>query len=118
MADSKQLSDDTTAVFRCLSHARRRYVLDCLKDAQSPLALADLAKDVAARETDAPRSEIAAETELDVYTALYHSHIPKLASMDFVRYDREQEEVELTEFPDILETATVSKLRSSEDDGK
>ena len=97
MTAADQTHERDSVLFRCLSHSRRRHVLDCLNESERPLALADLAEDVADRETDAPRAEIADEAVTDVHVALHHNHVPKLVDAGLVDYDRERNVVALTD---------------------
>lgn len=102
MVHSQKTYDRITELCDCLSRSRRRYTLRHLKEVAEPLALADLAEDVADWEAETPKSEIPAETVKNVYMALYHTHIPKLADADFVQYDQECDVVELSEYPEEL----------------
>ena len=81
-------------VVEALAHQRRRYILLCLNE--EPLALADLAKEVAARETDISIDPSTDAVE-HVYISLYHHHVPKLADAGLVQYDRGTMMVELTD---------------------
>lgn len=83
--------------FDVLGHHRRRYALQCLREYENPMALADLADEVAVREYDAPLPEIDAETVKEVYVSLYHAHIPKLADADHVLYYQGRDSVALTD---------------------
>lgn len=74
--------------FHLLGHRYRRYVVRTLDDHRSELALADLADEVACREHDEPISDIPSEAVSQVYMALYHTHVPKLADGDAVFYDQ------------------------------
>ncbi|QLH83508.1 hypothetical protein HZS54_18555 [Halosimplex pelagicum] len=65
-----------------------------LDDHGCELTLADLADETARREHDRPVSEIASETVSEIYLALYHTHVPKLADGDAVRYDQDHDIVD------------------------
>ncbi|WP_155120586.1 DUF7344 domain-containing protein [Haloprofundus marisrubri] len=77
-----------------VGHPRRRAVLAYLTEQRRPVLLEDLAVAVARREYDSPSSEDIEE----VLTALYHRHLPKLATADIVDYEGEGDwiSVELT----------------------
>lgn len=79
-----------------LSNERRRHVLHCLLPDDSPMALADLAAEVAAMENDTGTTDVSKEDAKDVYVSLYHAAIPKLADADVVEYDQVQNTVTLT----------------------
>ena len=73
-------------VFVALGHPRRRYLLYALVNGSTEAPLSDLAADIAAWELDKPASEITAAEQRDVHISLYHSHIPRLASLGIVDY--------------------------------
>lgn len=73
-----------------LADDRRRYVLKCLREHDGAISMSDLAEDVAARETEEPRTAIEAEMVQRVATSLYHSHVPKLADVGVVEFDRDR----------------------------
>lgn len=77
-------------VFEALSHRRRRYVLACLAEDEAPTPLTALAEEVASRENEAPVSEISHEEILERRISLEHRHLPKLADVGLISYDREQ----------------------------
>ena len=85
------------AVFESLAHRRRRYLLRCLCEFDDPMTLADLADEIASRENDAPITELSGEEVKRIYTSLYHTHVPKLAAVDLVRYDQDSDTVALAE---------------------
>lgn len=73
-------------VFVALGHPRRRYLLYALVNGSTEAPLSDLAADIAAWELDKPASEVTAAEQRDVHISLYHSHIPRLASLGIVDY--------------------------------
>ncbi len=91
------------AVFGILAHHRRRCALRTLQAYENPMALADLADEVAVQEKDTPITEISPEEVQQVYLDLYHTHIPKLEDEQFVHYDQEQDYVSLSERSEYLE---------------
>lgn len=70
-----------------LGSQRRRDVLACLTDTNDPIALADLAADVGARESERALSEIPDGELQTISTSLYHTHLPKLADAGVIEYD-------------------------------
>ncbi len=76
---------------------RRHCALHCLHQFDVPLALADLAEEVAVREHDTPITEISAEEVKRIYMSLYHDHIPELKDASVVHYDQERDVVALSE---------------------
>lgn len=97
MVDASYAPDNASTVFGILAHQRRRCALRCLREHENPMALADLADEVAARENETPLAEIPAEEVKRVYLSLYHGHIPKLADAKFIRYDQKRDLVTLSE---------------------
>lgn len=76
MASSERSLDSEEArVHRVLAHTRRRHVLDVLSESDSPMTLADLAADIASRESDETADREYIE---QVQISLYHNHIPTL----------------------------------------
>jgi DNA-binding transcriptional ArsR family regulator len=73
-------------VFAALGHPRRRYLLYTLVNGSTEAPLSDLAADIAAWELEKPASEVTVAERRTVHISLYHSHIPKLASLGVVDY--------------------------------
>ncbi|SFR94146.1 hypothetical protein SAMN05216559_1457 [Halomicrobium zhouii] len=98
-SDSFERSHATAldATFDVLSNRRRREAFRCLAAHDEPMALADLADEVAVAERGAPITDISAEVVKHVYVTLYHSHVPSLENAGFVRYDQERDLVTLTQ---------------------
>lgn len=99
--DSGNQSLDRT--FDLLTDQRRRYVLTCLAEKTQPIALTDLAEDVAVRENEGPITEIPDEAVRSIKISLYHIHIPKLAEAGAVEYDRDRDLVRISETADLVE---------------
>ncbi|GAA0259055.1 hypothetical protein ACFFQF_23575 [Haladaptatus pallidirubidus] len=84
-------------LFDALSDKRRRYALYCLNYHQTPMALADLATEIARYEYDADtRTEIPDGETKSIYTTLHHNHLPRLAEANLVMYDSTTHTAELT----------------------
>lgn len=101
--DSQSLHSQPTSdapaldvLFDVLADQRRRYTLECLREFRTPMALSDLADEVASREQERPVPDIPAEEVKQVYMSLYHVHIPKMADANIVEYTQEQDMVVLT----------------------
>lgn len=93
--DQTQITQDT--IFDILSSARRRYVLYYLRQADDPVDINELARQVAAWENDVPVDELTDQQRKRVYISLYQSHIPKLDSLGIVDHDKDTGEVTLTQ---------------------
>lgn len=73
--------------FDILKNARRRYVLECLREHDGPVAIGDLSKYVAAREIGTDVSELCSQQRKRVYVTLYQCHLPRLDETGVVSFD-------------------------------
>lgn len=94
---SAQDTLDADAVFRLLSHPRRRALLVWLDDRGAPATLSDAAAALARRERDESDDRPSREVVRRICMALYHTHAPKLAAESLVEFDPEREHVAITE---------------------
>lgn len=97
-ADSA-VDDDAFAV---IADERRRRLLRRLLAADGPVAVADLARDVVARERDADAREVPDAAVEGCRVQLHHVHLPKLADADYLRYDEDRTTVASTAATDSL----------------
>ncbi|PSP49506.1 hypothetical protein BRC67_10995 [Halobacteriales archaeon QH_3_68_24] len=68
-------------VFEILKNKRRRTVLRYLKGRDGPVALGDLAEEVAAVENDTPVAQVTSRERKCAYVGLYQCHLPKMDDM-------------------------------------
>lgn len=87
------------AIFALLADHRRRYALWYLREHGS-MRLPDLAEEVARRKYDTTIPELPEEEIKHLYMDLWHTHIPKLADADVVRYNQDRDTVMLGENAD------------------
>lgn len=87
MVQLESAGSPSTVDVATLSHRRRRLVLDVLRERGRPLALADLAADVVRAEAGRPDADPDYEAIRRCRLELYHTHVPKLAAADLVRFD-------------------------------
>lgn len=80
-----------------VAYRRRRHAVSRLRRHSGPIALADLADEVAAMENGTPLAEVPASEVERVHTTLYHSHVPKLEAAGVVEYLRGGELIELVD---------------------
>ncbi len=101
--DLEQDGGKTTvdAVFECLRHPRRRFILSYLREHEMA-TVEELARQVAAWEAGVPPDEVAEPHRERVTTALVHTHLPKLADEVFIEYDRRSNDVRFTDPPEML----------------
>ncbi|AZH26282.1 DUF7344 domain-containing protein [Haloplanus aerogenes] len=83
----ERLSKDT--IFSMLSNQRRRYVLYHLNREPGPVALRDLAEQIAAWENDVDVADLDYKQRKRAYTSLHQTHLPKLDDVGIVDYDRD-----------------------------
>jgi DNA-binding transcriptional ArsR family regulator len=113
LADESAVSDGgLDAIFGALATERRRSVVRCLDEHGSPLTLDVLADVLAAAERSATAVGADPAVADDIYTTLYHVHVPKLVAAGIVEYDRQGDTIERAEhaetaigFLDAPETA-------------
>lgn len=77
---------------RLLAVERRRLVVEVVTEEMVTFDLRELAREVAARESDVDEDD---ERAVDrVAVTLHHSHLPKMAALDVITYDPEQKRLE------------------------
>jgi DNA-binding transcriptional ArsR family regulator len=103
-----QRPEHVDAIFKVLSHRRRRTILRCLDDDWQDVST--LAGEVGTAEGTACGRSAPTASRLHVQTSLEHQHLPKLAHAGLVRWDRESERVTLgpvaAELEPLLEFAS------------
>lgn len=103
VTNSPPSSLSTTTLFDVLANQRRRYAIHALKEHETPIALADLADEVAVRENEISSPEVPAEDVKRVYASLWHAHIPKLVDGGIIECHRDRRTVALAENAEQLE---------------
>lgn len=89
-------------IYGLLADRRRRYALHYLMQRGEPVALRELAEQVAAWENDKPIEALGSQERKRVYIALYQSHLPSMDREGIVSYDSDRGEVALApEFADV-----------------
>lgn len=93
-SEDKQMPNEV--LFDILSQKRRLYALYCLERYQTPIALADLADEVARLEHDSSTlHQVPKEAVKRIYLDLYHCHIPKIEEANLLEYNQEHDLVYL-----------------------
>lgn len=91
------------AITTLLEDPIREYVVLLLRESDSPFALADLAREVAAM--GSADDQVASEEAVSSTTvSLHHIHLPKLADVGLVEYDAADRLVELGYIPSAYDT--------------
>jgi hypothetical protein len=106
--DSTETKLSQDVVFDILSSPRRRYVLYYLRTTDEPVQLTDLAEQVAAWEHDTVPEEITEQERKRVYVSLYQTHVPRLAEVGIIEYDKDSGYISLAE-----DTGSVDEYLSS-----
>jgi len=88
--------------FEILKNQRRRYVLRYLDSADESVSLSDLAEQIAAWENDKEIREITSSERKRVYVGLYQCHLPKMAGMDVIRFNKPRGIIEPGEHIDVF----------------
>jgi hypothetical protein len=90
---NSSLSNDD--VYDQLANRRRRYALHYLKQTGEPVAVRDLAEQVAAWENGTTVDDLGAQERKRVYISLYQSHLPTMDKTGLVTYDDDAGTVDL-----------------------
>lgn len=86
-----------TTIFSLLANDHRRYTLHYLSRKVGAISLGDLAEQIAIWDADPTYDHYER-----ILTGLHHRHLPKLADAGVIRYDVEQETIELQDAVDNL----------------
>lgn len=90
------------AIFKCLTDPQRRYILYYLQEHETA-TVDELARQIAAWETEQSPGDVSSEQRERIATALHHQHLPTLADALFIDYDQRSESIRYTEPPVLLE---------------
>lgn len=110
MTAHQMFQGKASTMFEILAHPRRRHVILCLREYEDPMALADLADEIAALENDTSPMEVPPDEVERVYLSLYHTHVPKLADARVVQYEQEKNWVRLAERAEQLDGYSESPI--------
>lgn len=99
--ERENLSADT--ILELLANRRRRYLLYALRGREGPIALSELAEQVAGWEHDVPPDEVEKNEYKSVYVSSVQCHVPKLADAGIVDHDDDNHTVVLSENFEQLE---------------
>lgn len=112
-AATTDLDVETDVLFAVLADSRRRFVLACLDEYATPMALADVADELATWELDVAIAEVPATEVKTIYIALYHVHIPKMEAAGMVEYSQKRDAVRLTDdgedLPELLDLPPIGE---------
>lgn len=100
-AETEPLTPD--GVFELLSNHRRRMVLYYLRTNGGSVDMQELATEIASMENDVPVDELTSQQRKRVYVSLYQTHLPKMAEMNTIEYDKDSGVVRLAERADDID---------------
>ena len=87
-------NDRVSELLDVLAKRRRRYAIYCLHTFETPMAVADVTDEIVRIEMDTEPTAVP-EVRKQIYTDLYHKHLPKLAEADIITFDTEENLVDL-----------------------
>ncbi|ELZ46347.1 hypothetical protein C464_11048 [Halorubrum coriense DSM 10284] len=108
-AEADPLSPD--GVFELLSNHRRRMVLYYLRTNGGAVDVQELATEIAAMENDVPADELTSQQRKRVYVSLYQTHLPKMAEMNTIEYDKDGGTVRLADRADDIDEYLTTEDR-------
>lgn len=111
--DGEQLTKDD--IFHLLQNQRRRDVLRYLQGVEGPVAMRDMAEQVAAWEHDTTLQALTSDECQRVYIALYQTHLPKLDEEGIINYNQSRGIVERTPKADELQRYLDDQRITEED---
>lgn len=94
-SDSESLSQGV--IYDILSSPRRRFVLYYLREHGGEATVSELADEVAAWENDLAVDALSDKQRKRAYVSLYQTHIPKLAEVGIIDYDKDSGLVRMTD---------------------
>jgi hypothetical protein len=89
--------------FEILKNQRRRYVLQYLDESDGAVSLGELAEQIAAWENGKDVQQITSSERKRVYVGLYQCHLPKMAGMGVLSFNKPRGVIERGEDADWFE---------------
>ena len=96
-ASSSDVDGRTDDLFDVLSDPRRRFVIACLEAHSEPMAVADVAAELTSWECDTPKDRLSDGAVEPRYLALYHVHVPKMADVGMLEWNRDRNTITLAD---------------------
>lgn len=90
-------------LFEILKNQRRRRVLQYLTEVNEEVTLAELAEEIAARETGKDVKQITSQERKRVYVGLYQCHLPKMEDYGAISYNKPRGRIESGEYTPLFE---------------
>ena len=89
--ETESLSKDT--IFELLKNQRRRDAIAYLKDNDGEATLSDMAEFIAAKENGITVQELSSSQRKRVYIGLYQCHLPKMANVGVIDFDKNRGDI-------------------------
>ena len=100
-----------------LHNERRRYTLYYLQEQNEAVPIDDVVEAVVEMEEDEAPGTLSDEDLEEIELSLYHLHLPKTQPLEFIRFNRDEQTIELTDEPTKFDTLlTVAKVLEQPDD--
>jgi len=84
-------------IFDALADRRRRKLLCSLRDHDGSLSVTSAAEELAIVHCETSKYCYPDDEIKEIYASLYHDHVPELEDRGLVDYDRQRDQIELTE---------------------
>jgi hypothetical protein len=84
-------------IFDVLRNERRRLALKYLLERDEQVTLSDLAENIASHEVGKPVEQLSSSERKCAYVGLYQCHLPKMAEMDIIEFNKPRGTIELGE---------------------
>lgn len=98
VGDSDPISIDAEGtldeLYSALASERRREVLSVLIRESTPMDVRKLARQITVQEACDNSKMVTEESIREVHVTLHHNHLPKLADLNLIAYDTDEETVE------------------------
>ena len=114
--ESPELSLDVT--FEILRNRRRQLVLEFLRERDEMVTIGELAEHIAAIENDTTVRQLNAQQRKRVYIGLYQCHLPKMADVGVIEFNKSRGNISPGEHIEPLyEYLDVTNGRTGDGDG-
>ena len=92
MSDTPEIEDIISSLYHALRAARRRYVIQFLREADNQtLTTRELARKIASVELGGPERQATGEPYRNAYNALSQTHLPTLSDSGIIIYDSQRQ---------------------------
>lgn len=111
----QRISRPDVDAYDILADGRRRHTINILREAETPLSLADVTMAIAKREGTETADEDKMTFADRIRLSLYHHHVPKMEDADVVEFNDARRTVELAETEERRMVESVNRSVESDD---